>query len=123
MAFAPDWDVGRLALVFAFLLFLGHAQASLALGHLSSDTAGYESKNSRFYQQRYDRTDLDHGAAAGTGVGAATQLEQRLPERVGHLAHEMEPDGVPVIDPLEWHPGNVRAENLLREAVHGLNDT
>ncbi|MBS1135943.1 MAG: hypothetical protein H6R02_3084, partial [Burkholderiaceae bacterium] len=23
----------------------------------------------------------------------------------------------------EWHPGNVRAENLLREAVHGLKDT
>jgi hypothetical protein len=35
----------------------------------------------------------------------------------------MQPDGVPVIDPLEWHPGNVRAENLLREAVHGLKDT
>ena len=59
--------------------------------------------------RRDDRVHLEHGALAGAGIGAATQPEQGLPERVRHLPHEMQPDRVPVVDPLQWHPRDVRA--------------
>src|SRR5512134_1403215 len=65
-----------------------------------------------------DGIDVHLGARTRARVDAATQFEQRLSERVGDLAHEMQTDGVPVIDPLQGHSRHVRSQDFLRECVH-----
>ena len=66
---------------------------------------------------RNDRTHLDDGALTGTRVHAAPQREEGLAERIGNLSHEVQPDRIPVVDPLQGHSRDVRPQDFLRKCV------
>ena len=48
---------------------------------------------------------------------AAPQREEGLAERVGDLSHEVQPDRIPVVDPLQGHSRDVRPQDFLRKCV------
>ena len=63
----------------------------------------------------HDGIDFNHAAHAGGRADAAVNPIQESPAGVSNLLSVVQADGVPVVNPLQWHAGNIRSQDLLRK--------
>jgi hypothetical protein len=62
-----------------------------------------------------DRIDVDLAALAVDAAVAAEYRVKKCAAVIRHLVGVVETDRLPVIDPLQWHSGDVRSQHLLRD--------
>ncbi len=61
--------------------------------------------------------DLYHAAQARQRAETTMDAIQGNTAGVGHLSGVVQPHGIPIINPLQRHAGNVRAQNFLAECL------
>lgn len=64
---------------------------------------------------RNDRIDVDGAAEPGEGVYATMDTEKKRAADIGNLLSMVQADRVPIVNPLQWHSGNIGPQHLLSE--------
>jgi hypothetical protein len=64
---------------------------------------------------RNDRIDVDGAADAGEGIYAPVDTKKKRAANIGNLLSMVQADRVSIVNPLQWHSGNIGPQYLLGE--------
>jgi hypothetical protein len=64
---------------------------------------------------RDDGIDVDGAADAGEGIYAPVDTKKKRAANIGNLLSMVQADRVSIVNPLQWHSGNIGPQYLLGE--------